>query len=67
MSTTLSNSKLTLLETAYIGAIEGALDRRDYNTAAKLGEAYDKRAARLTAARVPLRRRGHEAPVTPRV
>lgn len=51
MSATLSTDKLTQLESAYVGAIDNALARRDFATARKLGEDWDKQAARVAARR----------------
>ena len=49
MTASLSTEKLTQLESAYVGAIDNALARRDFATARKLGEDWDKQAARAAA------------------
>lgn len=62
MSATRSVEKLSKLESAYVGAIDNALARRDFATAQKLGADWDKQAARhlasseRRASRVSLRR-----------
>lgn len=51
MSASLSDEKLTELESAYVGAIDNAIARRDFATAQKLGADWDKQAARHLAIR----------------
>ena len=51
MSAPLSTEKPSQLESAYVGAIDNALARRDFATARKLGEDWDKKAARFAAVR----------------
>jgi hypothetical protein len=53
-----SDAKLTRLESSYMSAIEGALARKDFVSAAKLGADYDRRAALLQGRRKLSLRRG---------
>jgi hypothetical protein len=70
MSATRSTEKLTQLESAYVGAIDNALARRDFTTARELGADWDKRAARIAvkrevrAGRLSLRRLARRAAAT---
>ncbi|HET6562238.1 MAG TPA: hypothetical protein VFG72_10205 [Marmoricola sp.] len=66
MSAPLSTAKLTQLESAYVGAIDTALARRDFVTARKLGEEWDKQATlrEVRAGRLSLRRLTRRTPLT---